>query len=327
MRSPTVRSKLAIVLTRYLALKEALGRRYAVERDVLRHLDRFLAARRGDLTADTFAAWVATQLHLTAGVRRNRMRIVRNFCLYRRRTAPSCFVPDLAAFPHPHQPLRPHIFSPQEIGRLLMAVDAVAGRDAILRRATYRLAIVLLYTAGLRRGELLRLRGDDYDTAERTLRICASKFHKSRLVPLSADGVQAVDAYLTCRRAHGLTVASDAPLLGHRYRTASGYSHGGLAQGLRRLLHASGVRTPTGAAPRVHDLRHTFAVHALLRWYRAGADVEAKLPFLAAYMGHVSIVSTAYYLQFVPEVASAASDRFAKQCGALVTPRDAGSRP
>ena len=85
------------------------------------------------------------------------------------------------------------------------------------------------------------------------------------------------------------------------------------------LLRAAQISTETGRVPRLHDLRHTFAVQALLRWYRAGADVNAKLPLLATYMGHVSIVSTEYYLQFVGPLATLASERFARQCGALVT--------
>ena len=88
---------------------------------------------------------------------------------------------------------------------------------------------------------------------------------------------------------------------------------------MRALFRRAGIRTETGQLPRTHDFRHAFAVNALLRWYRAGLDVQAKLPFLAAYMGHVSIVSTAYYLQFVEPLASAASARFADHCGALIT--------
>jgi integrase len=114
------------------------------------------------------------------------------------------------------------------------------------------------------------------------------------------------------------------PLCCHADGRGTGYTHGGFAQGLRRLVRATGVRTPSGSAPRIHDLRHTFAVHALLRWYRAGADVQAKLPFLATYLGHVSVASTEYYLHFVAEIAAAASDRFARQCAALVTPGRAG---
>jgi integrase/recombinase XerD len=93
---------------------------------------------------------------------------------------------------------------------------------------------------------------------------------------------------------------------------------------MRPLLRAAHIKTQTGRLPRVHDFRHTFAVEALLRWYRAGADVNAKLPLLATYMGHVSIVSTEYYLQFVEPLATLTSERFARHCGALVTSAPAG---
>jgi len=91
-----------------------------------------------------------------------------------------------------------------------------------------------------------------------------------------------------------------------------------MGMAIRSLLRAAGVRTAAGEVPRTHDFRHTFAVHALLRWYRAGADMHAKLPFLSAFMGHVSIESTQYYLHFVEPLAEAASKRFADHCGALV---------
>jgi len=88
---------------------------------------------------------------------------------------------------------------------------------------------------------------------------------------------------------------------------------------MRPLLRAALIDTQIGRLPRVHDFRHTFAIQALLRWYRAGVDVNAKLPLLATYMGHVSIVSTEYYLQFVEPLATLASERFARQCGRLIT--------
>jgi integrase len=79
--------------------------------------------------------------------------------------------------------------------------------------------------------------------------------------------------------------------------------------------------TATGQLPRLHDIRHGFAVNALLRWYRQGLDVQTTLPLLATYMGHVSIVSTHYYLAFVEPLRAAASARFARHCGALISPR------
>jgi integrase len=321
-------SILGPILARYLALKEALGRRYGIERAVLKHLDTFLAQPHStDLCAETFAQWCRTQEHLTSGVRRARMRIVRNFCLYRRRAEPCCFVPDVALFPALHQPVQPYIFTQDEIATLLrIAATLRAASNSPIRRETFRLALVLLYTTGLRRGELLRLLVGDYDPEERTLLVRESKFHKSRLLPLSSDGSREVEDYLRARRARRLPVSRETPLLWSYEHGGRPYTENGLRTGINVLIEAAEIRTPAGRRPRLHDFRHTFAVQALMRWYRAGADVQAKLPFLAAYMGHVSIVSTQYYLRFVEELAGLASDRFAKHCGSLVTamPRTRG---
>jgi integrase len=313
------------MIGRYLTLKHTLGRQYDAEWRVLVHLDRFVAARTADLTPDTFARWCLTLDHLASGTRRGRMRVVRNLCLYRRRQEPACFVPDARLFPPLHQVIRPHLFTDTEVLRLLDAADAlIPSPNSPLRRETFRLAIVVLYTTGLRRGELARLTLGDYDPLERTLLIRSSKFHKSRMVPLSPDGVREIDHYLARRRALGLPHAADTPLLWNRARSGNSYSGGGLGQGIRLLLRAQ-IRTAAERLPRVHDFRHGFAVNALLRWYHAGADVQAKLPLLAVYMGHVSIVSTQYYLQFVEPLAAAASERFDRHCGALVTaPRPIG---
>lgn len=315
-------SILGPILARYLALKEALGRRYDVERATLKHLDAFLAAKaeRTDLCSETFAQWCNTQEYLTSGVRRARMRIVRNFCLYRRRTEPYCFVPDAALFPPLHQAVQPHIFTEPEVAALLRQAQTLepASRSP-LRRETFRLALVLLYTTGLRRGELLRLLVGDYDPQEHTLLVRESKFHKSRLLPLSPDGSREVEDYLRARRARHLPVSKETPLLWSRARGGRPYTENGLRTGINLLLRAAGIRTASGRLPRLHDFRHAFAVQALMRWYRAGANAQAKLPFLATYMGHVSIVSTQYYLRFVDELAGLASDRFAEHCGSLVT--------
>lgn len=330
MKGPTsLASALAPVIVSYLTLKQALGRQYDAEGRVLAHLDRFLAARTADLTPDTFAGWCLTLEHVASGTRRARMRVVRNLCRYRRRREPACFLPDERLFPPLHQVIRPHLFTDTEVARLLGAADAlIPSPSSPLRRETFRLAIVVLYTTGLRRGELLRLTLGDYEPLERTLLIRQSKFHKSRVVPLSADGAREIDRYLALRRVRGLPHATDTPLLWHRARSGNRYSGGGFGQGMRRLLRVAQIRTTAGRLPRVHDFRHGFAVNALLRWYHAGADVQAKLPFLAVFMGHVSIISTQYYLQFVEPLAAAASERFDCHCGALVTapPRIGGAR-
>ncbi len=323
------RSVLGPTIQRYLDLKEALGRGYFTERRILEHLDTFLFGRasgRADLTSDNFARWCRTYLHLVSGVRRNWMRIARNLCLYRRRKEPQCFVPDKTQFPRNHQPCRPYILGEHEVASLLKATATLEPTfGSPLRREVFRLGLVLLYTAGLRRRELLRLKIGDYDPAERTLLIRVSKFYKSRVVALSPDASREIEAYLAIRRRrrHGTSV--EAPLLvnwwGSTPAAGRAYSGPGFAHGLRQLLQNAKVRTPAGRLPRVHDFRHSFAVHALVRWYRDGADVQAKLPFLAAYMGHVSIASTQHYLPFVESLAVSASERFARHFAALVVPQ------
>jgi hypothetical protein len=146
-------SLMAPDIERYLTLKQALGREYDGVRRVLAHVDMFVTTRGGDLTSDTFAGWCLTLQHLAPGTRRNRMRVVRNFCLYRRRGQPASFLPDTRLFPPRHQVIRPHLFTNEEVVRLLAIIsDLPAARTSPFRRENLRLAIALLYTTGLRLG-------------------------------------------------------------------------------------------------------------------------------------------------------------------------------
>ncbi len=308
-------------ITEYISLKKALGRRYDVEQRVLASLDVFLTTENSDLDVDAFTRWCQTQEHLTSGVRRHRMRIVRNLALFRRRREPSCFVPDPLLFPPLHQPVQPYIFTHAEIAALIQQADAlVALQDCPLRPQLFSLAITLLYTAGLRRGELCRLTIGDYDRREGALLIRESKFHKSRILPLSADGIERLERYLHARQESHLPMSVESPLLWHRRSGGRVYTAVGFGHTVGQLLEAVGIRKPDGHRPRIHDFRHTFAVHALLRWYHAGEDVQAKLPLLATYMGHVSIVSTQYYLKLTEPLVNSASERFANRYARLIEP-------
>ena len=320
-------SVLGPIFAAYLTLKQALGRRYAVEQRVLANLDIFLAAEGADLNVETFNGWCKTQQHLTSGVRRNRMRIIRNFTLYRRRNEPACFLPDLLLFPTPHQPVRPYIFSHSEIAKLIRLAAALEpSRDCPLRPEVFTLALTLLYTTGLRRGELLRMTIGDYDVHEQTLLVRESKFHKSRWLPLSTDGILKLNYYLEARRAKGLPLLATTPLIWNRRSGERPYTAWGFGQIIRLLLNSAGICKPDGHLPRIHDFRHTFATHALLRWYEAGDDVQSRLPSLSTYMGHVSIVSTEYYLQLIEPLVKSAGKRFADRYAGLIQrcPSDTG---
>ena len=128
-------SSLAPVITRYLDLKSALGRRFSGERATLRSLDRSLVSEGAeDLTVDSFLRWTRSLEHLKSGVRRSRMRIVRNLCVFRRRTEPACFVPDQTLFPPRHQYVQPYIFSEKEIALLIDTTRSLLTTRAHPRR-------------------------------------------------------------------------------------------------------------------------------------------------------------------------------------------------
>jgi integrase/recombinase XerD len=303
----------------YLALKRSLGRRFSNEAAVLHNLDVFVASfglPPADLSGDLFNRWAATLERLSPTVRRNWMRIVRNFCLYRQRSFPGAFVPDPLTFPTNHQSSQPRIISESDVARLLAATEHLRPSPrSPLRSENLRVGILLLYSAGLRRGELLRLTLGDFNLNEGTLLIRATKFHKTRVIPLSASVSAELCAYLAVRHQSRLPMEAASALIWHGQRGGRGYTGTGFAQNWLVLCRALKIFTTKGKPPRIHDLRHSFAVQALKRCYLKGEDVQAKLPLLSLYMGHVSVASTHYYLPFVEELRSEASDRFHQSFG------------
>jgi integrase/recombinase XerD len=320
MKPAQPHTRLDVIIERYLQRQRSLGRGYANEERILNSLHTFLRkAGSADLDQKTFREWCKSHEGLTANVRRQRQRIARKFCLYRQRTEPYCFVPDPSHFPRRCPHVLPVIFGSAEVARMMAAANALTPTaGSPLRPAVMRLAVVLLYTAGLRRGELLRLTLADIDLDAGVLRIRESKFHKSRLVPLSQDAHRELRSYLKKRLVPPFCASPKLPLLCNCTKGLRGYTGTGLSQGIQSLFRSASVRSSDGRRPRVHDFRHSFAVQALLRWYRQDADVQSNLPKLAMYMGHVSIVSTAYYLRWIPDLAEAASRRFARHFGQLI---------
>jgi site-specific recombinase XerD len=315
------RSRLAYWITRFVNHKRALGFSYQGPEFVLRALCRHVErCGYSDLTAHGFDSWMATYQKHHPNTRSKWYSTVRYFCLYRRRREPDCFLPTADGVPKRQPHLLPVIVEPEQIARMLpLASNLLPNYQSPLRAPTTRLAIVLLYTCGFRLGELARLTLSDVEDDGRVLRIRDSKGHKSRLVPLSASATQELKAYLEQRGAV-LAMASDAPLLCNREggRFFHRYTPNGLRKVILYLFTEAGVRDEQGRRPRVHDLRHSFAVQVLLRWYRDGADVQVELPKLAIFMGHVSIHYTAYYLHWIPAVRELASRRFEQKFGHFV---------
>jgi integrase len=305
----------------YLAHWRALGRRYRQEQWLLETLLRELPLLgHDDLSADSFGCWFDGRKNHHPNTRRKWAQLLRHFCVWRRRCDPGCFVPgvDLICRAQPH--VTPVILCDRQVARMLAAADALEpSPNSPLRPATMRLAVVLLYSTGLRLGELQRLALGDIEDDGRLVRVRESKFHKSRLLPLSTSARTELLAYLVRRASAGFATAPTAPLLCTRARgRMKPYSISGLQYGLNSLLRGAAMSGERAQRPRVHDLRHSFAVQALARWYRRGADVQAQLPKLAMYMGHVSIESTAYYLRWTDEIAALASKRFAQHFASTI---------
>lgn len=323
--SMPLQSFIAEDIKSYLHLHRSLGKEYMIEENTLHLLDSFLITQRPwiqRLNGKIFSQWCDTFAHLSPAVRRNRMRIVRNLCLYRRRSQRHSFVPDILTFPKDHSQFIPYILSSVDIARLLRAAQLLpALPQSPLRPQTMRLAIALFYTSGLRRGELLRLTFGDFDAAESTLFIRSTKFHKERIIPLSATTDAELRTYLNERQRCGFLIKESSPIIWNNAGGPEGraYTGTGLAQNWRLLCASLKILTPKGIPPRIHDIRHSFAVNALLRWYHNGENVLAKLPQLSTYMGHVSVVSTQCYLPFAGSLRSVASARFEQKYGNIIT--------
>lgn len=321
------RSFLAGRMRDFLRLRRALGRNSYADGWLLRSLDFFLTKHHSKgrvFTAVMFDQWAAEQLHLSPTTRCRRMHFIRRFCRYLVRTAPTTFVPDPRAFPKKQPPLAPCLLSPKDVARLLAATHRPKARfspEHPLRPKTMHLAVLLLYCCGLRRSEVVHLTLGDIDTREQVLRIRHTKFHKSRLVPVSPSVNVELRRYLQQRHNHDTPTEPSSPLLWSGQaggRADGGFSGGGLLWNWQQICRYAGVFNQRGVPPRLHDLRHSFAVIVLQRAYQAGRDPQTTLPRLARYMGHVDFQFTHHYLKFTEPLRRAANERFRRLLGDIL---------
>jgi integrase len=204
--------------------------------------------------------------------------------------------------------LRPYIYTQEEIDRLMAAARNLSSPQN-LRCHTYCHLIGLLATTGMRSGEAVRLANSDVNLAEGLITIRESKFGKSRVVPLHSTTVKALAAYKVRRDAFLKRTEAFTFFISERRGPISNV-HVSFRE-IRRAAELERMRN--GIRPRMHDLRHTFAVRTLLSWYRDGADIERNLPILSTFLGHSNVANTYWYLSSTPELLGAACERLEKR--------------
>jgi integrase/recombinase XerD len=208
--------------------------------------------------------------------------------------------------------MTPYIYTHEELHRLLEATTSLRRANRQIEPETLRVMLLLLYGAGLRLCEALALNRSDYDPSVALLTIRDTKFHKTRLVPLGAALNQALAHYVAAHHRTEPSASDSAPLFPGR--DGARLTDHAIRKSFRRLRTIAGVQRTDGARyqPRLHDLRHSFAVHRLTAWYQAGADVQKLLPHLSTYLGHMNVAATQVYLTMTPELLQLASERFAQ---------------
>ncbi len=314
-------SPLASQLARFLTLKHAMGYRYREEGRVLCDLDRFLSTRLSAtdplITPAVVHEYVARRGTESETTRAHRLTLIREVCRFLRLDDARVVVPDRRSLRIVRQKFLPRVLSRDEGRRFLQACAQLPpGQGSPIRAAVLGTALRLLYLAGLRAGELLRLTQDDLDVDAGALHIRHSKFNKSRLVPLAPDLVQRI---VECRAATGERHGprqSDTPLFpsprGGRYSITA------LRDGFHDALKIAGIERTTDSRVRLHDLRHSFAGLRLLLWCEQNVDLGAKLPLLAAYLGHVGLASSQRYLQLTRDLMGEITKRHQARFGYLI---------
>ncbi len=268
----------------YLRVRRALGYKLEVQGWLLEEVISYLEqAGAATVTIDAAVAWATSPAGADRSYWAQRLSVVRQFARHLQTIDPACEIPPASLLPFRPRRAIPHLYQPEEITALMAAADTL---PMALQAATYRTLIGLLAVTGLRLGEAIRLDRGDIDTNRRLLRILNSKFGKSREVALHESAMQALESYGQLREERFPKPGCEAFFLSTRGTRLLAPS---IHETFNRLVRVAGLTArPGGRHPRPHDLRHAFAVRTLLEWYRDGLDVQARLPLLSTWLGHVN---------------------------------------
>ena len=306
-------SNLRKSLEEYLMVRRALGFKL---QSAGSRLEKFVSFMEGQeepfITTQLAVSWAQRNAGILPSGWAANLTDIRLFAQYCSGIDSRTEVPSHSILPYRTQRKEPHIYTSEEVARLLEAASRLAPRSGLLPR-TYTTLFGLLATTGLRVGEALGLHRDAVDLGRGVLEVRFTKFNKTRLVPVHRSTLEALHDY--ARQRDRLHPTPRSPWFFVSPRGGPLYARP-LRQTFIQLSRQIGLRGETDRhGPRLHDFRHSFAVHTLLAWYQAGQDVERKLPLLSTYLGHTHPSDTYWYLSATPELLAAATLRLENSSG------------
>lgn len=301
--------KLHDLVEAYIDYKRKLGMRLRSQAAVLRAYCRYM----GDICVDEVKAESALAFIAGTGPVTTRWfetyTVLAGLYQYAISRGFTTKLPLPANIPHRPPPFAAYVYTVDELERLLAATDVLQTVLSPMLALTMRTTLLLLYGTGMRIGEALSLTLQNVDLGNHLITVRDTKFFKTRLVPIGPRLGTALRHYHSCRGALPLPAGENSAFLATHTGLHLNYKRVNKLFG--RIRQAAGIRRETARyQPRIHDIRHTAAVHRVVAWYRTGANVQAMLPKLATYLGHLDIRSTQCYLSMTSELLQEASLRF-----------------
>jgi integrase len=298
---------LAVNLDNYLKLRRQLGFKLRVAGILLRNFVRFAEKQRTSfITTKLALRWATQPFDLQPVQKANRLGVVRRFAEYLSTLDPRTEVPAQKLLPYQFRRREPHIYRTEDILRLIEATRHIDPTNPI-KGASYATLIGLLAVTGMRVGEAIGLDSDDVDLTRGVVTVRHAKGDKSRLIPLHPSSQEALRQYASLRDEVFPRPSGSNFFVSER---GTRLRHCSVNRWFLLVASQLGLRKPGDRrGPRIHDLRHHFAIQTMLRWYRSKTDVEAHLPDLSTYLGHVHVRDTYWYLSAVPELLRLATQR------------------
>jgi site-specific recombinase XerD len=302
--------KLGELIEGYIDYKRSLGMCFRTDASTLRAFCRAIGeVAVDDVKPEPVLAFIAGDGPVTT-YWRQKFIILRSFYRFAQERGFVMASPLPTSLPQFPPPMTPYIYSVNELERLLAATETLKTPNSPLHATSMHTLLLLLYGTGMRIGEVLALTLHDVDLVQQVLTIHDAKFFKTRLVPIGPRLTGALRDYASHRRQLQLPAGEASAFIATR--TGKQWHYRNVNKYFGRVRRAAGIQRESSARyqPRIHDIRHTAAVHRVVAWYRSGANVQHLLPLLATYLGHIEVESTRRYLYMTAELLNEANLRF-----------------